>query len=780
MFPPRAQQNLSRNQPRTASSKPTKNLSKPRCEAWVPLNGWEQSDDEESDIFYLAIDAWAKRNLKIKADAPKGVPSSKIWEPFLCTTDQQCSGILDFEAFVNVSLGLHEDIEVEKEDCLQDEKTYVSKDEKTNVNKDEKTNVSKDEKTNVSKDKKTNVSKDEKTNVSKDLTNGSSQTSKADENKDARIGNKIDRVKIQAEQPKENCQSNKKGGDHVDQKGNYNSDKNGRDHLDKKVMFYKKKNDNSDKKEGVHLNTPTLILPDDDEVQQKDNGCSGNRYIVTHGPRAVESVDGDAINSEDILDGNARNGTAHSAPVARMHQREPLKKRVGSAKTKSAEDRLLRAALKNATKPKVNSKKVPLPANPVKISYAHSGNPHAGIFACEPPMGETLDSAETGDSERTPSESTTSETVKMTSVDHRLLIEEAIKESKKMEYMSKTAIVSIGDLLSTAPRLERRQGQHSNGRESMYAAIANEDDDTCSRESFGTWSSFPRQSEHIRSPSSSSLPPVPVTNRNPSPARDVHSSNSEGRKSGPRQAVNLNSAKIPVLSYRKGARRDSEENGEGVDTKQDKTTDLDDMRHIKYTERIMSALQETTVELDKGYTNRLLKSALARGQSRVHSAGYVRQVPQINDSTTHPAAKSGGKRDHQTAKRGPPAFRPQSFKTPLQRAVENAHKKMYGQHYYLFNNSGATGTDNTEDMRSGGDSAKGHRAHSANGETTNAYAWKENIESQQRHRRKAYSGSEKSRANTTNGHHAGYKVSDFKPNFKTDSLKTERRKTIQR
>ncbi|XP_030852238.1 uncharacterized protein LOC100890864 isoform X8 [Strongylocentrotus purpuratus] len=693
MFPPRAQQNLSRNQPRTASSKPTKNLSKPRCEAWVPLNGWEQSDDEESDIFYLAIDAWAKRNLKIKADAPKGVPSSKIWEPFLCTTDQQCSGILDFEAFVNVSLGLHEDIEVEKEDCLQDEKTYVSKDEKTNVNKDEKTNVSKDEKTNVSKDKKTNVSKDEKTNVSKDLTNGSSQTSKADENKDARIGNKIDRVKIQAEQPKENCQSNKKGGDHVDQKGNYNSDKNGRDHLDKKVMFYKKKNDNSDKKEGVHLNTPTLILPDDDEVQQKDNGCSGNRYIVTHGPRAVESVDGDAINSEDILDGNARNGTAHSAPVARMHQREPLKKRVGSAKTKSAEDRLLRAALKNATKPKVNSKKVPLPANPVKISYAHSGNPHAGIFACEPPMGETLDSAETGDSERTPSESTTSETVKMTSVDHRLLIEEAIKESKKMEYMSKTAIVSIGDLLSTAPRLERRQGQHSNGRESMYAAIANEDDDTCSRESFGTWSSFPRQSEHIRSPSSSSLPPVPVTNRNPSPARDVHSSNSEGRKSGPRQAVNLNSAKIPVLSYRKGARRDSEENGEGVDTKQDKTTDLDDMRHIKL---------QVDCDRDK---DRIVSQVLGK---------------------------------HRFAKRGPPAFRPQSFKTPLQRAVENAHKKMYGQHYYLFNNSGATGTDNTEDMRSGGDSAKGHRAHSANGETTNAYAWKENIESQQRHRRKAF------------------------------------------
>eukprot|EP00057_Strongylocentrotus_purpuratus_P024946 XP_011679420.1 PREDICTED: uncharacterized protein LOC100890864 isoform X2 [Strongylocentrotus purpuratus] len=394
-------------------------------------------------------------------------------------------------------------------------------------------------------------------------------------------------------------------------------------------------------------------------------------------------------------------------------------------------------------------------------------------------MGETLDSAETGDSERTPSESTTSETVKMTSVDHRLLIEEAIKESKKMEYMSKTAIVSIGDLLSTAPRLERRQGQHSNGRESMYAAIANEDDDTCSRESFGTWSSFPRQSEHIRSPSSSSLPPVPVTNRNPSPARDVHSSNSEGRKSGPRQAVNLNSAKIPVLSYRKGARRDSEENGEGVDTKQDKTTDLDDMRHIKYTERIMSALQETTVELDKGYTNRLLKSALARGQSRVHSAGYVRQL-QVDCDRDKDRIVSQVLGKHRFAKRGPPAFRPQSFKTPLQRAVENAHKKMYGQHYYLFNNSGATGTDNTEDMRSGGDSAKGHRAHSANGETTNAYAWKENIESQQRHRRKAYSGSEKSRANTTNGHHAGYKVSDFKPNFKTDSLKTERRKTIQR
>lgn len=507
------------------------------------------------------------------SDAPKGVPSSKIWEPFLCTTNQECSGILDFEAFVNVSLSLHKDIEVEKEDCLQDEKTNVSKDEKTNGSKDERTNVSKDE--------KTNVSKDERTKVSKDITNGSSQTSKADDSKDARIGNVIDRVKIKAEQPKENCQSDKKGRDHVDKKGNYNSDQNGKDHLNKKVMFYKKKNDNSDKKEDVHMNIPQLVLPDDEEVQQKENGCSGNRYLVTHGPRAVESGDGDAINSEDILDGNARNGTAHSAPVARTHQREPLKRRVGSAKSKSAEDRLLRAALKNATKPKVNSKKVPLPANPVKISYAHSGNPHAGIFASEPPMGETFDSADAGDPESTPSESPGSDTVRMTTVEHRLLIEEAIKESKKMEYMPKTSVVSIGDLLSTAPRLERRQGQHSNGRESMYATIANEDDDTCSRESFGTWSSFPRQSEHIRSPSSSSLPPVPVTNRNPSPARDVHSSNSEGRKSGPRQAVNLNSAKIPVLSYRKGARRDSEEAGEGGDNKQDKTTDLEDMRHIK-------------------------------------------------------------------------------------------------------------------------------------------------------------------------------------------------------
>nr|XP_054764149.1 uncharacterized protein LOC129270837 isoform X3 [Lytechinus pictus] len=713
MFAPRTPQNGSRNQPRTSSSKANKNQSKPRCEAWVPLNGWEQSDDAESDVFYLAIDAWAKRNSKIKADAPKGVPSSKLWEPFLCTTDNQCTGILDFEAFVDVSLSLHKDVDVKQDECRQDEKN----------------------------------------NFGRDLKNDSSKTTKADA-KDDGIGNEIAEVKIQDEQPSKMCQSDKKENDQSTKEEKCNEDEKRKNHLNKTASTDTNKDDNSCKKKIVHLDTPDKVTKDFRNVEHRDTQPSEKLGLVSHDPGPLEGVDGEAISSEGVPDWNARSGTSHSAPVSRTQHREPLKRRLGSAGTKSAEDRLRRAALKKATKTKVNSKKVSIPANPVKISYAHSGNARPGIFAGDLLMGETSDSAEAGDTENTPIESQIDDTPRRTSLDNRLLIEEAIKDSKKIDYMTKTSVVSIGDLLSTAPRLERRLGKHSKGRESMYAAMANENEDASSRDSFGTLSSSPRPPEDIRSSSTSSLPPVPVTSRHTTPVRDVHSS--EGRKPGSKQAVNLHSAKIPVISYRKGVSRDFEMDEEGDKANRERETDLADVRYIK----------------------RLLKSALSRGKSRVHSADHVRQLQvECDRDKNRLVSQVLGK--HRSMRRGPPAFRPQSFKTPLQRAVENAHKRMYGQHYYLFNNSGASGNENGEDMRNGMDSAKTLRAQSANGETTNAYVWKENIESQQRHRRKAYSGTEKSRAKTSNGH-TGYNVSDFKPNFRRDTLKTERRKTIQR
>ncbi|XP_063962872.1 uncharacterized protein LOC129270837 isoform X10 [Lytechinus pictus] len=748
MFAPRTPQNGSRNQPRTSSSKANKNQSKPRCEAWVPLNGWEQSDDAESDVFYLAIDAWAKRNSKIKADAPKGVPSSKLWEPFLCTTDNQCTGILDFEAFVNVSLSLHKDVDVKQEECRQDEKN----------------------------------------NFGRDLKNDSSKTTKADA-KDDGIGNEVAEVKIQNEQPSKMCQSDKKEHDQSTKEEKCNEDEKMKNHLNKTIGTDTNKDDNSCKEKIVHLDTPDKVTKDFRNVEHKDTQSSENLGLGSHDPRPLEGADGEVVSSEGVPDWNARNGASHSAPVSRTQQREPLKRRLGSAGTKSAEDRLRITALKKATKTKVNSKKVSIPANPVKISYAHSGNARPGIFAGDLLMGEMSDSAE-----NTHIESQIDDTPRRTSLDNRLLIEEAINDSKKINYMTKTSVVSIGDLLSTAPRLERRLGKHSKGRESMYAAMANENEDASSRDSFGTLSSSPRPPEDIRSPSTSSLPPVPVTSRHTTPVRDVHSS--EGRKPGSKQAVNLHSAKIPVISYRKGVSRDFEMDEEGDKANRERETDLADVRYIK----------------------RLLKSALSRGKSRVHSADHVRQLQvECDRDKNRLVSQVLGK--HRSMRRGPPAFRPQSFKTPLQRAVENAHKRMYGQHYYLFNNSGASGTENGEDMRNGMESAKTLRAQSANGETTNAYVWKENIESQQRHRRKAnttsvqigevhdirwrhsthpltalssvvehyvnqslgadYSGTEKARAKTTNGH-AGYNVSDFKPNFRRDTLKTERRKTIQR
>nr|XP_054764145.1 uncharacterized protein LOC129270835 isoform X4 [Lytechinus pictus] len=563
MFAPRTPQNGSRNQPRTSSSKVNKNQSKPRCEAWVPLNGWEQSDDAESDVFYLAIDAWAKRNSKIKADAPKGVPSSKLWEPFLCTTDNQCTGILDFEAFVNVSLSLHKDVDVKQEECRQDEKN----------------------------------------NFGRDLNNDSSKTTKADA-KDDGIGNEVAEVKIQDEQPSKMCQSDKKENDQSTKEEKCNEDEKRKNHLNKTIGTDTNKDDNSCKEKIVHLDTPDKVTKDFRNVEHKDTQSSENLGLGSHDPRPAEGADGEVVSSEGEPDWNARNGTSHSAPVSRTQQREPLKRRLGSAGTKSAEDRLRRTALKKATRTKVNSKKVSIPANPVKISYAHSGNARPGIFAGDLLMGEMSDSAEAGDAENTHIETQIDDTPRRTSLDNRLLIEEAINDSKKINYMTKTSVVSIGDLLSTAPRLERRLGKHSKGRESMYAAMASENEDASSRDSFGTLSSSPRPPEDIRSPSTSSLPPVPVTSRHTTPVRDVHSS--EGRKPGSKQAVNLHSAKIPVISYRKGVSRDFEMDEEGDKANRERETDLADVRYIK--------------------------------------------IPQVNDTTTHQTTKSGGKKDEQKSK----------------------------------------------------------------------------------------------------------------------------------
>ncbi|XP_038068053.1 uncharacterized protein LOC119737641 isoform X11 [Patiria miniata] len=89
--------------------------------------------------------------------------------------------------------------------------------------------------------------------------------------------------------------------------------------------------------------------------------------------------------------------------------------------------------------------------------------------------------------------------------------------------------------------------------------------------------------------------------------------------------------------------------------------------------------------------------------------------------------------------RGSPGFRP-AGKTPLQRAVESAHKKMHGQHYYLFahsSNSQSTDVKNLPRYSSKGQPVRGHRERASSGRSNqsersinNAYVWKEHLESQ--------------------------------------------------
>ncbi|XP_071500267.1 uncharacterized protein [Diadema antillarum] len=767
MLPPKTSQNGAKSGLRTPSSRVGRNLSKPRCEAWIPLNGWEQGDEADQDVFYLAIDTWARRNAKIKPNAPKGVPSSKIWEPFLCTTVHQCSNIPDYEAFVNVSLCLHKDIEVvEVEQEVKEEKVEKPPSDETKSPAAEK-------------------------KEGKDVgTEGKGQ------------GNT--RSKDAVTVPNEG----------VSQKGS----------------------EGTNVGEGA-VETVTNLETENKTVTVEE--LSQQLASLPNGDAEVKVLQ-NGYDAEEIH----RYNNSHSAPVSRAERRDSLRqRRAGSAKTRYAEDKLRRAAMRNSIKANV-TQKVSIPANPVKLSYAHSQNPRAGIFAGDLPMNELVDLLEAeGDSEDTLTTLPPESIKRRTSQERRMLIEEALRDSKKVEYIPKAAHVSIGDLLSSAPKLERRLVNKSRKRDSVYASLMSGEEVTSSAESFAGWPS-PRHNGEGGSPSSdTSLPPVVSSNL----TREIHTSPSasqvEGRRGEPRGTVNLKTARIPVISYRKPARRENDDTEEVCEVKPAKKNEREDTRYVKYNDSIMSAIEETTVELDSDITHRLLKAALARDKGRVHSADYIRQEKQANVPTTQAASKPGRKRNNEKSqlqaesdrdkdrivsqvlgrqrvpRRGPPGFRPQSFKTPLQRAVENAHKKIYGQHYYLFyNNSGTQGMDSSEDIRNGAESANGSasglRTQSASSDIKSAFVWKENLESQLRHKRKAtpvtttvslgeihdirwrsmkqqtnwssvvehyvrhsdLSGNDKNRLKTGAAQgNSVCNVSDFRPNFKTDALKTERR-----
>ena len=311
--------------------------------------------------------------------------------------------------------------------------------------------------------------------------------------------------------------------------------------------------------------------------------------MITHGPTPLEGGDGGDIDGEipngDVPERKTRINSSRSAPVSRTQQREPMPRRVGSAKSRTAEDKLRRAALRNATKVRASAEKVSIPVNPVKISYAHAGNPRAGIFAGNLPMNGMVDMGESDDAKEPGPNGAT----RRNSTERRMLIEEVLRDSKKLEYMPKASHVVIGDLLSSAPRLERRLVQNGGSNINDGMPLMHGEEVTSSTETIGSggWPS-PRHRSDSASPSNdSSLPPVPAGIRKASLTRDVHTSpvdsqHREGRKATGRTPVNLNPARIPVISYSKrGQHRDSDGvDGTGYGRNENRDT-RDDPRYLK-------------------------------------------------------------------------------------------------------------------------------------------------------------------------------------------------------
>ncbi|PIK48235.1 hypothetical protein BSL78_14879 [Apostichopus japonicus] len=131
---------------------------------------------------------------------------------------------------------------------------------------------------------------------------------------------------------------------------------------------------------------------------------------------------------------------------------------------------------------------------------------------------------------------------------------------------------------------------------------------------------------------------------------------------------------------------------------------------------------------------------------------------------------SGGQSE--VKQRGPPGFRPHSNKTPLQRAMENAHKRIYGEHHYLLSAQNAH-LGKVEASPAAKDTRFRQTKSAHANKLTNTYIWKERLDHNIKHQRTILARQKKLQLKTVTDKY--YTMSDFKAPLETNNaLRTQR------
>ncbi|XP_022100225.1 uncharacterized protein LOC110984380 isoform X9 [Acanthaster planci] len=449
-------------------------------------------------------------------------------------------------------------------------------------------------------------------------------------------------------------------------------------------------------KEGTRGSTEPKSSGDDSRTYDAESEASGSSMVgrpISTAYTASENsvcgsnegpvIDGDGNGNMEAVGGSARQvGVTRSAPVSRVQDKSEQKSRkIASAKstddTAKRSTQMRRVAIRNSAAKSSLDMKRLTLDMPPSPPNARLSNPSS------PRRDEPNNNPGQARSE----------------VDKAAvlrLLEERLKRSNASNRLNfdlpNSGSMSVGDLLSSSPRIVHRVGPAGDNERdpNVYAALTGDITLTDQKDTISPWSqadSAIGSSENPHRPAGM----IPNGARTKEASKSILPSVSTG--------TSVISAAPPL---------DSTSTGDSVMMRQESPA--------------VSGDGLSTVSAAAADDARLLKKPLRCAITRCDRD--VAELPRANIP------------QH----RGPPGFRP-AGKTPLQRAVESAHKKMHGQHYYLFTHTSSSQQSadlkNLPRYTSTGQPVSGHRERASSGRSNqsersinNAYVWKEHLESQ--------------------------------------------------
>ncbi|XP_071841785.1 uncharacterized protein [Apostichopus japonicus] len=347
------------------------------------------------------------------------------------------------------------------------------------------------------------------------------------------------------------------------------------------------------------------------------------------------------------------------------------------SKTEGAGDSAQQSALRKNSLKKVQPKKVTLNPAPIAISYTEEGCFEIGSLSKHHVNSEPCDDDDDKSEDQT--NENDQRIISLRTPDRRVW-EQSLKQESGFQ-LPLLSDLSVGDLLTSTPRLQQlvdKKDSRLTYIQSLYNRNATSN--VVSLETLPTTESYIEDKKGF-----SNLPSLRTTGGSPQNLM-VSQMNNVSVKDG-----DLSSTTHPDSSNR----HSSHPGTDGLSSMGNNSSKNDRSEH-KTAQQVNGIMKRKKVSPQK---------------SRAASA-----MPATNQQ------------------RGPPGFRPHSNKTPLQRAMENAHKRIYGEHHYLLSAQNAH-LGKVEASPSAKDTRFRQTKSAHANKLTNTYIWKERLDHNIKHQR---------------------------------------------